>query len=193
MILYSPINLNIIYFIVFIAKVYLNFTKYEKFEGGFDLSIGFKQEKVLRVNGEFIRFLRLAFLPKERFDAFTINSILNDFEFDYLTNPLDVVVENALNEICRNLLAQYPTDIVSDRMSLTKVERKKKKILRAMKKNRNRNLTEMKMLRDDKALLDREALVLKYRIREKEFVRKCTKMTITLSSEYLKSAKRRTL
>ena len=154
---------------------------------------GYKQEKVLRVNGEFIRFLRLAFLPKERFDAFTINSILNDFEFDYLTNSLDFVVENALNEICSNLLAQYPTDIRSDRMSLRKVERKKKKILRAMKKNRNRNLTEMKMLREDKALLDREALVLKYRIREKEFVRKCTKMTITLSSEYLKSVKRRIL
>eukprot|EP01083_Nonionella_stella_P164914 547319_1 len=148
-------------------------------------------QHVIKVDANFLRFLRLVFLPTQHFDSFTINSILNDFEFDYLQNTVDPFVQHSLNRLCDDLLNEYPNTYVADQVELQKTERKRTRVMNRLRWNRNRNMSKTQSATDELALLDRSSLALQYRVREKTFLKQCSKLRFEPTSSYLKSIMKR--
>ena len=154
------------------------------------LSMEFYGQKIIRVHGNFLRFLRLAYLPKKYFDSFTISSILNDFEYDLLEKVLDPFVRKELNNVCKGILNAFPTTYFQDIIQLKQIEQERKEILKQLSLNNNKNLTETQRLSEIISGLDRHSVVLQYRVREKGFLDRCSYLDFEPTHKYLKSVKR---
>ena len=69
-----------------------------------------------------MKILRLMFMPEKYFDSFTISSILNNFEKQYLKKYIDVNVNKNFNNICFDELFKYNTTINEDKIMLNKIK-----------------------------------------------------------------------
>ena len=155
------------------------------------LDVQYYGQTFLKIHGNFLKFIRLTLLPAEHFDSFTISSILNHFEFDYLEKFIDPSIRAALNSICIDQLTKYPTTIKADQLELRRIERERKTLINSFELNANKNLTETQRLKEIISSLDRHSVALQYRIREKSFLDKCSKLYFEPSQQLLKTVKRR--
>ena len=154
------------------------------------LHFDYNGEPVIGIPGFFMRFLRLAYLPPQYFDSYTISSILNDHQYDYLESVIDPLIHNEFNNVCRNLLMRFPTRYQEDQMRADSIIKEREYIVMAMHFNGNKNLTETERLRDIMSRLDMESMVLEYLMREKVVLEKCTTLQLHLSPDYLQTVKR---
>eukprot|EP01083_Nonionella_stella_P160892 526313_1 len=147
-----------------------------------------RRETVVRET--FLRMVRLLYLRPEHFDSFTINAILNDFEYDYLENVIDPEFEKQMHRLCWDALKQFPTTQYMDMMLHRQVERQLDNIWDLMELNGNKNLTETERLKDMMSSMDRRSLVIQYRMRERELLNKCTRAQFIPAQKYLQRRKR---
>ena len=131
---------------------------------------------VLSVHPEMATIMRLVYLPSEYFDSFTISSIINGFEMDYINNVIDPLVEEGLHRACSQLLEEYDTDYDEDAEELEQVQRERNEIKARMKSGSGN----MGMLRDELWKLDMNDQVLRYRMREKKYLMDCSYLKIWL-------------
>ena len=80
------------------------------------INMEFYGQNTIKIHGNFLRFLRFAYLPTKYFDSFTLSSILNDFEYDYLESIIDPQIRNQVNNVCRQLLNKFPTNYYQDQV-----------------------------------------------------------------------------
>ena len=146
------------------------------------------------VKEEFLRYLRLAYVPEQYFDSFTISSILNDAEYEYLKKVIDPHILSAVRQHCIDRLERYPTTLMEDRRERLLNQREREKVLRLMEFNVNgnhSNQTAINGLKDELRELDRKDLVLRYRIREKGYWSQCTRLEIEPTKQYMQTIKRK--
>ena len=145
----------------------------------------------LQLNSVVLRALRLMYLPPKYFDSFTISSILNENNLNYLNSKIDRYIESSLHNICYSHLENYPTSIKEDQQELKLIESKRKQIIGSLNHhNTNKannpnvivNWTDYELFKNDLhsqlTELDRKSLILQYRIREKECWWACTKIKV---------------
>eukprot|EP01084_Bolivina_argentea_P306222 529117_1 len=133
-------------------------TKHPGFDYGNTLKLNGRNS--MEIDASMLRRLRLTYVPNEYFDSFTISSILNDFETDYLRNIIDPLVIEQIHGLCNDLLMKYPTNYNEDETELIRIEMEKNEIIT----NLNTDLL---------SRLNIMSTVLRYRMREKLFLMKC--------------------
>ena len=160
----------------------------------------------LQISNRFLKSLRLMYLPEKYFDSFTISSILNENNMQFLNDKIDSNVEYSIHSICNSHLNAYPTSLTQDREELKFIESKRKKIIEtlnyhnkqskfdsnttniAINSNNNNNndnavnWTDYEVFKNnllsELTALDRESLILQYRIREKDYWSVCSRLHI---------------
>ena len=133
-------------------------------------------QKNVSVDKEMSNNMRLTFLPNEYFDSFTISSIINGFETNYVTQVIDPLIEYGLHRACAQLLEEYDTDYDEDAEELEQVQKKRDEIKRRMEdKNEDRVA-----LQDELWKFDMNDQVLRYRMREKQYLMDCSYLRLWL-------------
>ncbi len=128
---------------------------------------------MLEIDADMLRRLRLTYLPAKYFDSFTISSILNHLEYNYLRNIIDPLIIKAIHGVCDDLLMKYPTSYNEDEIELTRIEMEKNDIINKLKLNRNRDLNKSAKLGNLLWEVNTVAIVLRYRMKEKLFLMEC--------------------
>merc|ERR1712228_731560 len=128
----------------------------------------------LQVHEQMARNMRLTYLSNEYFDSFTISSIINGFERNYLKKMIDPLIEDAVHRACYQLLQEYDTQYDEDENELQEVRMERNIILQRMEDENE----DVDMLRDELWELDMSDQVLRYRMSEKVYLMECNYLQI---------------
>ena len=140
-----------------------------------------------------MKLFRLMFIPEKHFDSFTIKNILENTESIYVYKYIDSNINKNIRKKCEYKLKKYDTTINEDKLALIELKEKRKNIIERIEKLESKPFSqynpmftphnnpnyfkekykERQLLAKALNKIERENMVLEYKIREKSFYKDC--------------------